>query len=562
MSMSAAPSQPWKQKLLDASQREAFVLWSLLSFAFLLRAICAWRVAVIFNDGPIFLAIAEEMGMGRWETAFSYDYHPLYSFLIYLFSGREIDPAFTGVLISIVAGSLAVPVLYVLLRQIWDREVATLGAFILAISPYSIRFSADVQSDALYLLLFIASVACLYRVLESPTFWGSVASGLLVGLAYLVRPEGLVVAVAGCVIFGIFWLWRFWDAPMSLRAGLGLLLGVLIPTLPYFWFLNAETGTWQLSQKKSVFVLLGLMDLPVHRGGEIIWNWSSDAIYIVAFLFCLSFVFFWVCWVLRKSRALESVVTPRRILIVAFAWVVLISVLKPAGVLEFVLTAVSTLRPEILLVLLLGIWGGGLQAGRNGSILLAVVFLMSVVILLALLMQYGYLSRRHVLPPLVLVFGYCAMGISFLSTRCSDSRFRLVAGRRIRAGVMICALLTLISLPKAWSDSRGEEFAGRLAAEWLRSSSLGSGVLASERSKLAYYADTRWYPLLSEDNLIPLRQLHRSGVRFIVIEGGPSEGWSRLGPPPRGVDLLERYQVSARGRVAYVLEFSEREPQP
>ena len=126
--MSAAPSRPWKQKLLDTSQRESFVLWSLLSFAFLLRAICAWRMAVIFNDGPIFLAIAEEMGMGRWETAFSYDYHPLYSFLIYLFSGREIDPAFTGVLISIVAGSLAVPVLYVLLRQIWDREVATLGA--------------------------------------------------------------------------------------------------------------------------------------------------------------------------------------------------------------------------------------------------------------------------------------------------------------------------------------------------------------------------------------------------------------------------------------------------
>ena len=124
------------------------------------------------------------------------------------------------------------------------------------------------------------------------------------------------------------------------------------------------------------------------------------------------------------------------------------------------------------------------------------------------------------------------------------------------------ALVAVISLPKAWHDHRGEEWAGRLAAEWLKDSSVGPGLLASERSKLGYYADRGWRPLSVDGDHRPTRALYREGVRFVVFEGEPDEHWSTLGGVPPDMALVERQRWEARDHVAFLLEIVDQDAAP
>ena len=174
-----------------------------------LRVWLAARTATIFEDGPRFLATASRMAAGEWEMAFRDSYHPLYSFLIQGLSRITGDPEFVGSAISVLAGSLCVLALYAFFRQVWGVQVAAVGAFLLAIHPYAIRFSSSVQSEALYMLFFVGSVALLIRVLDRPGLWSAILCGVVLGLAYLVRPEGVVVGVVGGLAGGILWLRRF-----------------------------------------------------------------------------------------------------------------------------------------------------------------------------------------------------------------------------------------------------------------------------------------------------------------------------------------------------------------
>ena len=81
----------------------------LVALAFGLRAVAHWQTAAIFDDGPVFLAIADAFRQGDWQTALGHPYHPLYSLLIALLGGDgplgELEV--TAVWISIAAGSLA-----------------------------------------------------------------------------------------------------------------------------------------------------------------------------------------------------------------------------------------------------------------------------------------------------------------------------------------------------------------------------------------------------------------------------------------------------------------------
>ena len=173
--------------------------------------------------------------------------------------------------------------------------------------------------------------------------------------------------------------------------------------------------------------------------------------------------------------------------------------------------------------------------------------------LFALIFQYGYVSRRHVLPPIVLLFGYCAVGIFVLVDWLAARR---LASRK-RALILVLALAALLALPKALHDYRGEEYAGRLVAEWLRARPEPPGVLASVRSKSAYYANRHWQPLWIDGQYLSIRRLHDAGARFVLLEVEADMDPSVLGEPPRGLSLKQYHRVVERGHAAILLEIVE-----
>jgi hypothetical protein len=210
------------------------------------------------------------------------------------------------------------------------------------------------------------------------------------------------------------------------------------------------------------------------------------------------------------------------------------------------------------LLLLLGIFAGALHTGRNSSLVIGLVSVVSLIMLFALIFQYGYVSRRHFLPPLVILFGYCAVGVFVLVDWLAARRL----GSRKWALILVLALAALIGLPKALHDYRGEEYAGRLVAEWLRVRPEQVGILASARSKSAYYANRHWQPLRIDGQYRSIRSLHDAGVRFVLFETRPEIGPSVLGDPPRGLGLKQYHRVVERGHVAILLEIVETDSAP
>ncbi|MBW2235461.1 MAG: glycosyltransferase family 39 protein, partial [Deltaproteobacteria bacterium] len=163
-----------------------------------------WKQAVLmFNDGPRFLVQAQRFAAGEWESALGDPYHPLYALVtaaVRLAAGIEnagpLEWERAAVAVSIFCGAASVVVFYVFAKSAFGATAAWIGAALLACNPYSIEFSSDVQSEGLFQLGFMLAVALGWSALKrgSPALAGW--AGFAAAVAYLIRPEGLGVAVA------------------------------------------------------------------------------------------------------------------------------------------------------------------------------------------------------------------------------------------------------------------------------------------------------------------------------------------------------------------------------
>jgi len=163
------------------------------------------------------------------------------------------DPTYSQLLFRMAQGLNVVlgvcwPVLaFFLLRRNLGSWWAVLGAIILMGLPLGIIASkgdlSDLSFGCLLLLVFLLLPRRLFL------------AGLVLGYAYLVRPEALLVAL-GVIV----WL-AMKDRKIPWKTGLGM--GLFI--LPYVLFIHHHTGTWALSGK------MGFLEsaLQVHQGGEL-----------------------------------------------------------------------------------------------------------------------------------------------------------------------------------------------------------------------------------------------------------------------------------------------------
>ena len=167
------------------------------------------------------------------------------------------DAERAAVAVSVAAGALAVGALYLLLRAAFDRRVAAIGAFLLAVHPSALELT-DLQSDALYLALFLASAALLWRAYAAASARLAFAAGLVAGFAYLTRPEGLGTLVVGVALCALEVARRHWSVSQAARVAGALVLGGVLVMSPYVAFLSARSGGLVLTGKKSVTGVLGL----------------------------------------------------------------------------------------------------------------------------------------------------------------------------------------------------------------------------------------------------------------------------------------------------------------
>lgn len=445
---------------------------SLFVIALLLRAISWERSAVLFNDGPRFLRQAAAAAAADWPAFFSESYHPLYALATACVAKGGWSLESSGAWVSIVSGSAAVPVLYLLLRESFGSPCDALGALLFALHSRAIEFSADVQSEGLYLLLYLVALLFAWRALRSGRVGHFAAGGFFAGAAYWVRPEGLAVALVVAVVAS----GRVWTRALAPRRALlalaALALGCALWVVPYINAVHATTGTLTLTQKK---VLLAENEFRVApEGGGVP--------------------------ALERVRSRERGST--------------LSALE-----DFAKSARSSLRPTLMVALVLGLWFLHRDPPGLRAAFFATLTLVFASILLVLVMRSGYISRRHFFPALVPLFGYAAYGLLAFRARLAvwlarRSAFFAALGRPVPA---LFGLAALLLLPHQLEAKRLDKLAERRAAEWI-AYHVGPGRVAGVGGRVGYYARR---PMLDVGAVAPAAiadALEQNGVPYAVLD--------------------------------------------
>ena len=446
----------------------------LLSFwTIALRGAAWWRSAAIFNDGPRFLRQAQLFEAGRWDAALADPYHPLYALAIAAVRrlgaavGVEGSWEAIGVGVSIAGGTVAMLCLWGFVRDAFGGVYPWIAATLFAVHSRAIEYTSDVQSEGIYLACFLAGVWAAWRALSRRSPAAALAAGCAAGAAYWARPEGLGLAlVAGAVLCAAAWR-QGWPRSAALRCVGALALGAVLWVAPYPLLAHAVTGQWSLTQKKSVAEFLG---------GE---RAASEA---------------------AVPRAVpDPVVEPTHVPPLPH---VLGTPRQGPATWDQGLSAAADLfdtlrsspRSAIWVAVIWGVWvcvrrdGFGLRGWFVAALALAYTGLLAQLVL-----EAGYVSRRHALPPFLPAFGYAAVGTAQLGGLLTSAWARL-RGARTRqpaaeaAAAVGCAVMAIISLSHQWEPRRLDKLAERRAAEWLGAETGGVGRLAGSGARIGYYS--------------------------------------------------------------------------
>jgi hypothetical protein len=352
------------------------------------------------------------------------------------------------------------------------------------------------------------------------------------------------IVLVGLALVALRAVRREWPLPRATQVAVALGLGLAFVSSPYLLVLRAQSGEWRVSQKKSLGHLAGLEEyrgplVPgVARPGD-----PSAAPGSVA----------------PRPRAVPPWVEPslgeRPGARARPSAQGLARVGSELG--EFLENVSSALRRAALLFLLVGCWVARGRPGPRGTFVLAVVAGYAL-LLLAHQWNVGYLSRRHLLPPLVVAFGYAGLGV--------EATARLVASALARAGLRVsnaaagAALVGIVALTngaKAVRPERSDALAERRAAEWVRERDAAPGFVAAPRRRVAYYAGARWVALPRALEPATFEEMRRIGVRYVILDDAKRGRYPGLAEAePSQLRLVHR--AEAAGRRASVWEVAPR----
>ena len=204
-------------------------------------AIALWRYsAYLTGDSYQYLrgALTFSSGQGFRDMSgqpFTF-MSPLYPLVVGLI--HRLNPAgnieTTARLVSFVGASAAVVAFYRLVRVRYAFWIALVAALLFALLPLRVWSGSWILSEGLFLGLVMVGLAVLFTPVKK-SWLIMFGGGLLLGFAYLTRPEALA-AIA--VIAVLFWF----DRTPRWKRLLPFLLGALIVALPYHAWAYRATG--------------------------------------------------------------------------------------------------------------------------------------------------------------------------------------------------------------------------------------------------------------------------------------------------------------------------------
>jgi hypothetical protein len=239
----------------------------LLTLLALAVRLLAWRLrpAVLTDTVDLFEA-TERFRAEGWSALAEVRHHPLAVALLALVpTGADLET--WGSVGAAVLASLAVGPLHVITRCTGGRHAATFAGLLYAVLPKLVSISSVPLAEAVFLPLFAmafssALVSAAGRT-RARRVGRAALSGVLAGLAYLARPEGLVAGAAVTVAATVRG-----RRGERLRAAAVAAVAFVAVAAPYVVQLSSAQGRLALSTKKDVASFAGVADAPRDGGAD------------------------------------------------------------------------------------------------------------------------------------------------------------------------------------------------------------------------------------------------------------------------------------------------------
>jgi hypothetical protein len=249
MSASPASSRP-----LD--RRDAIALGVITLLGIALR-LAFWDTQSIPSvDGTAYIRMAWSLAGGpHVDSVHQYGY-PV---LIRLAQLAVPDGVTAARIVALVAGILFLPALgWLTASFVAHRAWRLLPAAAAAFTPLPVRYSLTTMTEMPYLLLAVLGLGMAARRRALP-------AGVLLGVAYTIRPEGLLLAVVAAAFA--------WRRP---REAARLLAGALLIVVPYVVAMGLTEGKWTLTPKSLNIAAATWEAAEEQAGGEAVGRDVSE----------------------------------------------------------------------------------------------------------------------------------------------------------------------------------------------------------------------------------------------------------------------------------------------
>jgi len=181
----------------------------LLGITLILGIYMIASTAVIAKDGVLYIERAQQLPAQFTKIlnanepfgfpALIFASHRL--FALFPGSNSNLRWILSGQILVFVCRFVTVGILYFFGKALLDRHRAFWGVLVLIFLPYPAEIGADILRDWPHLLFLFAGLLCLYQGIRKERWGYFFAAGLLSGIGHLIRPECAQVVIYGILFF-------------------------------------------------------------------------------------------------------------------------------------------------------------------------------------------------------------------------------------------------------------------------------------------------------------------------------------------------------------------------
>lgn len=227
------------------NHRRLFLLAGLTAAAFFFRVVNFAQQPFLGWDDAIFAVVGKHLLLtGRLDYTWGRPLHVIFLALAYGFFGLR---ASTGALVAVFGGTLTVPLVYQLGKQVFGDRAGLAAALLLTGSYFHVWWSRWTQSQAVMILFLTLATLAYARSLsaDGSAPWRWCLAGFFLGCAYTLHYS-VFMLVPVWAAFEIYAGFRFkWPARLRLKRAIGLAVGLAaIPGLFGLMLMPPESPLW------------------------------------------------------------------------------------------------------------------------------------------------------------------------------------------------------------------------------------------------------------------------------------------------------------------------------